>query len=163
MDEYYNIGFEDIIGHGDVKTRFKYKKVAKHGFGLENSDIIFLDDQKLNNLVSLKKYRTYRDDEDMSNMHRVRTIKNQYRDHITESKAELKREMKLLLEIQKAKLLEGGKNLKYLEKKAERERKNKKFIKKRKRSDENPTTDKDGNSKTEAEPGRISMRRKNLY
>ena len=28
LDEYYNLDFEDLIGGGSVKTRFKYRKVA---------------------------------------------------------------------------------------------------------------------------------------
>ena len=28
LDEYYNLDFEDLIGGGQVKTRFKYRKVA---------------------------------------------------------------------------------------------------------------------------------------
>jgi protein KRI1 len=47
-----------------LKTRFNYKDVNANDFGLTEEEILLLDDQKLNNLVALKKYRPYRDDED---------------------------------------------------------------------------------------------------
>ena len=28
LDEFYNVEYEDIIGGGSVKTRFRYRKVA---------------------------------------------------------------------------------------------------------------------------------------
>jgi protein KRI1 len=61
LDDYYNLDFEDLIGGGSVKTRFKYRKVASEDFGLTEDEILLLDDKQLNKLVSLKKYRSYID------------------------------------------------------------------------------------------------------
>lgn len=64
LEDYYNLDFEDVIGGGTVKTRFKYKKVAARDFGLTEDEILLLDDKQLNRLVGLKKYRPYKDDDD---------------------------------------------------------------------------------------------------
>ena len=61
LDEYYKLDFEDLIGGGQIKTRFKYSKVAQEDFGLTEDEILLLDDRALNKLVSLKKYRPYID------------------------------------------------------------------------------------------------------
>ena len=65
IDEYYSVGYEDVIGGKDgsegVITRFKYKKVPREDFGLSNEDILLLEDKQLNQVVSIKKYRTYRE------------------------------------------------------------------------------------------------------
>ena len=44
-----------------VKTRFRYANVPREDFGLNDEEILLLDDSKLNQLVSLKNYRPYRD------------------------------------------------------------------------------------------------------
>lgn len=59
LEDYYNLEYEDIIGGGTVKTRFKYKKVAPKSFGLTEDEVLLLDDKQLNKLVPLKKYRPY--------------------------------------------------------------------------------------------------------
>ena len=61
-----------MIGGGAVKTRFKYTSVPKEDFGLTEEEIFLLEDKQLNQLVSLKNYRPYRnlkegDGEDDSN------------------------------------------------------------------------------------------------
>ena len=61
LDDYYNIDFEDVIGGGSVKTRFKYQRVKKEDFGLTEDEILLLEDKQLNKLVSIKKYRPYLD------------------------------------------------------------------------------------------------------
>ena len=61
FDEYHKLDYEDAIGGGEVLTRFKYAGVSKEDFGLSAEEILLLDDQKLNQVVSLKKYRPYRD------------------------------------------------------------------------------------------------------
>ena len=61
FEEYHNLDFEDVIGGGTVKTRFRYANVAREDFGLNDEEILLLDDSKLNQLVSLKNYRPYRD------------------------------------------------------------------------------------------------------
>jgi protein KRI1 len=45
LEDYYNLEFEDVIGGGSVKTRFKYKKVQANDFGLDEDDILLLDDK----------------------------------------------------------------------------------------------------------------------
>ena len=45
LDEYYNLDFEDLIGGGTIKTRFKYRKVANEDFGLTEDEILLLDDK----------------------------------------------------------------------------------------------------------------------
>jgi hypothetical protein len=44
LDEYYNLEFEDVIGGGQIKTRFKYAKVPAADFGLTEDEILLLDD-----------------------------------------------------------------------------------------------------------------------
>ena len=58
MDEYYNLGYEDMIG--DTPTRFKYASVPKDTYGLSAVDILMADDADLNNVVGLKHMQPYR-------------------------------------------------------------------------------------------------------
>lgn len=61
LEEYYKLDYEDTIG--DLKTRFKYRPVNKNTYGLKAKEILVVDDKELNQLVSLKKLATYREDE----------------------------------------------------------------------------------------------------
>jgi len=61
MEEYYKLDYEDTIG--DLKTRFKYKKVNPNSFGLSTYDILASDDKDLNQYVSMKKLAPYRESE----------------------------------------------------------------------------------------------------
>ncbi len=88
--------YEDIIGGGSVKTRFRYRKVANADYGLTDEEILLLEDNQLNRLVSLKKYRAYADmaDEEVEegeiekkkrrqidgevNIHRIKHVKRQF-------------------------------------------------------------------------------------
>ncbi len=45
LDDYYNLDFEDVIGGGSVKTRFKYQRVKKEDFGLTEDEILLLEDK----------------------------------------------------------------------------------------------------------------------
>ena len=133
LDEYYNLDFEDLIGGGQVKTRFKYRKVAQEDFGLTEDEILLLDDNQLNKLVSLKKYRPYVDmigeDEDKYesltvkrkhheitdkvNIHRVKHLKKQLEGELREKKKMLKQSLQQSLEQDKEKYfkdLSGGKS-----------------------------------------------------
>lgn len=58
MDEYYNLGYEDMIG--DTPTRFKYASVPKDDYGLSAVEILMADDADLNNVVGLKRLQPYR-------------------------------------------------------------------------------------------------------
>ncbi|CAE8735939.1 unnamed protein product [Polarella glacialis] len=62
FDELFQLDYEDIIG-GDLPVRFKYRKVAPKDFGVSVDDILKKTDRQLNQMVSLKKLRTYRDTE----------------------------------------------------------------------------------------------------
>ena len=104
LEDYYNLGFEDIIGK-DIYTRFKYTKVKNNNFGLTNEEILLLNDKELNNLVSLKKYKPYRQDEDRVNIHRVYQNKNQHKAKIEDEKKQLKKVLKQGIKLQKEKLL----------------------------------------------------------
>lgn len=122
LEDYYNLGFEDIIGK-DIYTRFKYAKVRNNNFGLSNEEILLLNDQELNNLVSLKKYKPYRNDEDRVNLHRIAQMKKKLRGRIEDEKKQLKNILKQDIKLQKEKLLgiktDAKEQLKQL-KKAER-------------------------------------------
>jgi hypothetical protein len=90
------VEYEDIIGGGSVKTRFRYRKVANADYGLTDEEILLLEDNQLNRLVSLKKYRAYADmaDEEVEegeiekkkrrqidgevNIHRIKHVKRQF-------------------------------------------------------------------------------------
>lgn len=61
LDDYYNLDYEDLIGGGQIKTRFKYRKVAREDYGLTEDEILLLDDRQLNKIVNFKKYRPYMD------------------------------------------------------------------------------------------------------
>ncbi|KAJ1264445.1 hypothetical protein BS78_08G001700 [Paspalum vaginatum] len=61
MEEYYKLDYEDTIG--DLKTRFKYKKVNPNSFGLSTYEILASDDRDLNQYVSMKKLAPYRESE----------------------------------------------------------------------------------------------------
>lgn len=66
MDEYFQLDYEDIIG-GDLPTRFKYRKVEADDFGIPAHVVLSKSGKELNQMVSLKKLRPYRDeDEDQS-------------------------------------------------------------------------------------------------
>ena len=45
LQSYYDLDYEDIIGGGAVKTRFKYTSVPKEDFGLTEEEIFLLDDK----------------------------------------------------------------------------------------------------------------------
>lgn len=132
LDEYYNLDFEDVIGGGQVKTRFKYMKVASQDFGLTEDEILLLDDNQLNKLVSLKKYRPYiktegksttvedereegeiemrkkREVEGEVNLHRVRNLKKQYKQELEEKRKILKQALLTNIEQEKEKYLKGS-------------------------------------------------------
>ncbi|WFD21089.1 Kinetochore protein Spc24 [Malassezia caprae] len=58
LDQYYNLGYEDMIG--DTPTRFKYASVPKENYGLSAVEILLADDADLNNVVGLRNLQPYR-------------------------------------------------------------------------------------------------------
>lgn len=75
LQEYHDLDYEDVIAGGKVKTRFQYTKVPSKDYGLDDQDLLLLDDKQLNRMVSLKKIQPYRDDQEEENhvnLHKVR-------------------------------------------------------------------------------------------
>jgi len=60
MDELYALDYEDVIGGGEVKTRFHYTKVKPDTYGLTLDDILVKEDKELNKTISIKKLAPYR-------------------------------------------------------------------------------------------------------
>ena len=56
---------------------------------------MFLDDKVLQDIVGMKKYSTYRDDEDNVNIHGVINMKRKYKDELKKGKRQLEEELKL--------------------------------------------------------------------
>lgn len=104
LDQYDRANFTDVIGK-DLFTRFKYKQVKAFDFGLSEEDILLLTDSELNRLVKLRKYKTYRDDEEFTNVHRVRQVKREYKPRLEEEKRHIKEVMKANIKVQKEALL----------------------------------------------------------
>ena len=125
LDEYYKLDFEDLIGGGQIKTRFKYRKVASEDFGLTEDEILLLDDRALNKLVSLKKYRPYVDSKEGDgefnvglkrkheeitgkvNIHRVMHLKKGLQEELREKRKLLKQSLVQNLEHEKEKFFKG--------------------------------------------------------
>lgn len=61
MEEYYKLDYEDTIG--DLKTRFKYTKTKPNRFGLTAAELLIMDENELNQYISLKKLAPYRENE----------------------------------------------------------------------------------------------------
>ncbi|GBG35018.1 Protein KRI1-like [Hondaea fermentalgiana] len=57
-DELYKMDYDDVIG-GDIKTRFKYRKVTPNSYGLTTAEILFADEDLLNSFVSIKRMAPY--------------------------------------------------------------------------------------------------------
>lgn len=81
-----------------MHTRFKYKKVKENDFGLNDEEILLLEDKELNKIVSLKKYRPYYEEEPEVNIHRVINLKKQYKDELNQKRKLLKQSLKDSLE-----------------------------------------------------------------
>ncbi|CAI5728120.1 unnamed protein product [Hyaloperonospora brassicae] len=59
LNELYSLDYEDLIG--DLKCRFKYRRVRSNDFGLTADEIMAADDKELQQLVSLKRMAPYAD------------------------------------------------------------------------------------------------------
>jgi len=55
LQEYHDLDYEDVIAGGNLKTRFKYASVEEKHYGLDDEELLLLDDDQLNRMVSLKK------------------------------------------------------------------------------------------------------------
>ncbi len=73
---------------------------------------MFLDDKVLQDIVGIKKYSPYRDDEDKVNVHGVINMKRKYKEELKKGKWQLEEELKLSIQLQKDKLLQKGANSK---------------------------------------------------
>ncbi|GMY08833.1 protein kri1 like [Fagus crenata] len=60
MEEYYKLDYEDTIG--DLKTRFKYAKTKPNRFGLSPAELFMVNEEELNQYVSLKKIVPYKEE-----------------------------------------------------------------------------------------------------
>uniref|UniRef100_M4BY72 Kri1-like C-terminal domain-containing protein n=1 Tax=Hyaloperonospora arabidopsidis (strain Emoy2) TaxID=559515 RepID=M4BY72_HYAAE len=61
LDELYSLDYEDLIG--DIKCRFKYRRVQSNDFGLTADEIMVANDKELQQLVALKRMAPYADTE----------------------------------------------------------------------------------------------------
>ena len=97
FDEYHNLDFEDVIGGGSVKTRFNYTNVKSDDYGLNTEEILLLDDKQLNQLVTLKQYRPYKDDDADTNQNKGKNKQDFYK--MINKKREFKKELNEKIEM----------------------------------------------------------------
>jgi protein KRI1 len=57
MDEYWRLHYHTVAG--GVRTRFKYRDVNQERFGLNDEDILMMDDRTLNMIAPFNSYATY--------------------------------------------------------------------------------------------------------
>ena len=160
FEDYHKLDCEDVIGTGQIKTRFGYTKVSKEDFGLTEEEILLMDDKALNQLVSIKHYRPFRhqtaegQDGDAGeelvrdnkrrqykdkpvNIHRVIALKKQFKQQVQDRLDMVKQIEQNALEQEKSKYLKKDKKAK-----KEERRKADKLLKKRKHK-EQKSTDRD--------------------
>ena len=106
---------------------FKYKSVWAHDFGLTDEDIMLLDDTALQEIVGIKKYSTYWDDEDNVNVYGVINKKWKFKDDLKKSRWQLEEELKLNMKLHKEKLLNTGADTWEIKKELKRRRKAAKY------------------------------------
>jgi protein KRI1 len=85
LQEYHDLDYEDIIGGGTVLSRFKYSNTKTKDYGLTDEELLLLDDNQLNRMVSMKKIQPYRDDEaeeNHVNLHKVRQLKHNFKQDV---------------------------------------------------------------------------------
>ena len=139
--------FEDVIGGGTVRTRFRYASVKSEDFGLNDEEILLLDDTQLNQLVSIKNYRPYKDIEKDAaapegeeqergrkkrgvNVYAVMNKKKEFRNELNEKLEMVKQVEQAALEAEKSKHLKTKKV-----KDDKKHHKKEKLLKKRKHKD----------------------------
>lgn len=59
IEEYNQIDFEDVIA-GGLKTKYQYIDVEAEGFGLTDAELLFADDNILDQMLSIKKLNPYK-------------------------------------------------------------------------------------------------------
>jgi protein KRI1 len=82
-----DIGFEDVIAGGTIKTKFRYRGVPAADFGLDTDTILRAPDKMLNQFVGLKKLAPYRDSEFTLTARRAKTARDILQSSIAESEA----------------------------------------------------------------------------
>ncbi|XP_057430295.1 uncharacterized protein LOC130723315 [Lotus japonicus] len=80
MDEYYKLDYEDTIG--DLKTRFKYAKTKPQRFGMNAAEVLVMDDNELNQYISLKKLAPYQEEEWKLSKQKRYMLKMRAKEHI---------------------------------------------------------------------------------
>ena len=164
FDEYHNLDFEDVIGGGQVKTRFKYTGVKPDDYGLNTEEILLLDDKQLNQLVTLKQYRPYKDaDGDNPNQERkskqdfykMVNKKREFKKELNEKLDMVRKVEQASLEAEKAKLLKTGKK-----KDDKAERKKDKLLKKRKHKERDSKAEEGEDAKGQVDPEEWNKRKR---
>jgi protein KRI1 len=86
MDEYYKLDYEDTIG--ELKTRFKYAKTKPNRFGLNPAELLIMDENELNQYISLKKLAPYRENEWKLSDAKRQKLKERTKDLLWSAKAD---------------------------------------------------------------------------
>ena len=165
--------FEDVIGGGTVKTRFKYTSVKPDDFGLNDDEILLLDDKQLNQLVSLKNYRPFKNVEEEAapadgeeplrerkqkkqgvNVHAVINKKKEFRKELNDKLEMVRQVEQAQLEAEKSKLLKTKK------KDEKKHGKKDKLLKKRKHKDNEDRPEEDEGVEQEHDVGAASKRKR---
>ena len=173
FEEYHNLDFEDVIGGGTVKTRFKYTSVKPDDFGLNDDEILLLDDKQLNQLVSLKNYRPFKNVEEEAapadgeepsrerkqkkqgvNVHAVINKKKEFRKELNDKLEMVRQVEQAQLEAEKSKLLKTKK------KDEKKHGKKDKLLKKRKHKDNEDRPEEGEGVEQELDVGAASKRKR---
>ena len=81
------LGYEDVIAGGTLKTKFKYRSVPQNAYGLDTETLLAAPDATLNQFVPLKKLAPYRDSEYRLSGKRAAMAASRVRASIAEAEA----------------------------------------------------------------------------